>query len=98
MRRPAPGSVTNKCGRQRRNPADGVHAHDPDERGGSSERPHDKPVSPRARRRRVASITGSAPLFGDKPSRRGPKDYGETEFGFLERIDQPYWAKVRDLS
>lgn len=97
MRRAAPGSVTNKCGRQRRNPADGVHAHDPDERRGSSERPHDKPVSPRARRRRVASITDSAPLFGDKPSRRGPKDYGETEFGFLERIDQPYWAKVRDL-
>jgi hypothetical protein len=32
-----------------------------------------------------------------QPSRRGRKDYSETEFGFLQRADHLYWARVRSL-
>jgi hypothetical protein len=44
-------------------------------------------------------MTGQAgpPLFQGKPSRSEPKDYSESEFEFLERVDRPYWARVRAL-
>jgi hypothetical protein len=42
-------------------------------------------------------MSTSRPLFRDKPSRRTKKDYSETEFAFLQRVDQPYWARVRQL-
>ena len=37
----------------------------------------------------------SASLFGDRRDGRGPAGNSESSFGFLDRVDQPYWERVR---
>ena len=49
-------------------------------------------MSPRSRWRRLTTT-----LFRDAPSRPERKDYSESQFAFLQRVDQPFWARVRAL-
>ena len=37
------------------------------------------------------------PVFREPPSRSEPRNYTESEFEFLQRVDGPFWARVRNL-
>src|SRR5690348_2749230 len=42
-------------------------------------------------------MASSRPLFRRPPSRSTPMAYGETQFGFLQRANTPFWSRVRDV-